>query len=142
MTRPQHSAPRRRWSAAGRLEVPDISITEADSERTARYADMFAALGAEPRLRILRLLLSAHREGMVVGSISQELENPRLSHHLDKLKNEELVTVRRDGTFLWYTVNCNSIEELLGFLYAEWCVRNQAVEPHNIVCVASRRPND
>lgn len=103
---------------------------------------MFAALGAEPRLRILRLLLSAHREGMVVGSISQELENPRLSHHLDKLKNEELVTVRRDGTFLWYTVNCNSLEELLGFLYAEWCVRNQAVEPHNIVCVASRRPND
>lgn len=76
---------------------------------------MFAALGAEPRLRILRLLLSAHREGMVVGSISQELENPRLSHHLDKLKNEELVTVRRDGTFLRYTVNCNSLEELLGF---------------------------
>jgi hypothetical protein len=37
---------------------------------------MFAALGAEPRLRILRLLLSAHPEGMVVGTISQELEIP------------------------------------------------------------------
>ena len=78
---------------------------EADSERTACYADMLAALGAEPRLRILRLLLSAHREGMVVGTISQGLEIPAstLSHHLDKLKNEELVNVRRDGTFLWYT---------------------------------------
>ena len=76
MTRPKHSAPLRRWSAAGRLEVPDISITKADSERTARYADMFAALGAKPRLRILRLLLSAHRQGMVVGTISQELEIP------------------------------------------------------------------
>ena len=97
--------------------------SEADSERTARYADMFAALGAEPRRRILRLLLSAHREGMVVGTISQELEIPAstLSHHLDKLKNEELVNVRRDGTFLWYTVNCDSLEELLGFLYAECC---------------------
>ena len=117
---------------------------EADSERTARYADMLAALGAEPRLRILRLLLSAHREGMVVGTISQQLEIPAstLSHHLDKLKNEELVNVRRDGTFLWYTVNCDGLEELLGFLYAECCVRNQAVEPHKVVCVASSRPND
>lgn len=142
MTRPKHSAPRRRRSAAGRLEVPDISITEADSERTARYADMFAALGAEPRLRILRLLLSAHHEGDGGRYDQPGARNPRLSHHLDKLKNEELVTVRRDGTFLWYTVNCNSLEELLGFLYAECCVRNQAVEPHNIVCVASSRPND
>lgn len=72
--------------------------------RTARYADMFAAMGAEPRLRSLRLLLSAHPEGMVVGTISNELEIPNstLSHHLDKLKNEGLVNVRRDGTFLWY----------------------------------------
>jgi ArsR family transcriptional regulator, arsenate/arsenite/antimonite-responsive transcriptional repressor len=117
---------------------------KAHSERTARYADMFAALGAEPRLRILRLLLSTHPEGMVVGTISQELEIPAstLSHHLDKLKNEELVNVRRDGTFLWYRVNCDSLEELFGFLYTECCMRNQAVEPHKIVCVASRRPND
>ena len=33
----------------------------------ARYADMFAAMGTEARLRIVRLLLAAHPEGMVVG---------------------------------------------------------------------------
>ena len=35
----------------------------------ARYADMFSAMGTEPRLRIMRLLLSAHPDGMVVGDI-------------------------------------------------------------------------
>ena len=53
-----------------------------------RYADMFTALGTESRLRILRLLLSAHPDGMVVNEIAQELaiSGSTLSHHLDKLK--------------------------------------------------------
>ncbi|HYM68107.1 MAG TPA: hypothetical protein VEZ44_00795, partial [bacterium] len=42
----------------------------------ARYADMFSAMGTEPRLRIMRLLLSAHPEGMVVGAIQTELGIP------------------------------------------------------------------
>src|SRR5678809_1593018 len=107
-----------------------------DAERTTRYADMFSAMGTEPRLRILRLLLTAHPEGLVVGDIGTELEIPSstLSHHLDKLKNEDLVRVRREGTFLWYTANTAALEELLGFLYAECCTRNIAIEPAKIVC--------
>ncbi len=107
-----------------------------EGEQISRYADMFAAMGAEPRLRIMRLLLAAHPAGMVVGEISNELGIPSstLSHHLDKLKNEDLVKVRRDGTFLWYSADCESLQELLGFLYAECCTRNQAIEPEKIVC--------
>jgi len=84
----------------------------------------------------MRLLLSAHPEGMVVGEIGEELEIPNstLSHHLDKLKNEDLVRVNREGTFLRYTANTGALEELLGFLYAECCTRNKAVEPQKIVC--------
>ncbi|MEI9814119.1 MAG: metalloregulator ArsR/SmtB family transcription factor [Acidobacteriota bacterium] len=102
----------------------------------ARYADRLAAMGTEPRLRIMRLLLSAHPEGMVVGEIGTELSIPAstLSHHLEKLKNEELVSVRREGTFLWYSANTKGLEELLGFLYAECCTRNKAIEPQRIVC--------
>jgi DNA-binding transcriptional ArsR family regulator len=76
-----------------------------DAEVTTRYADMLAALGSEARLRIVRLLLSAHPEGLVVGEIGAELGIPpsTLSHHLDKLKNEGLVAVRRESTFLRYT---------------------------------------
>jgi len=107
-----------------------------DAELVTRYADMLAAMGAEPRLRILRLLLSAHPEGLVVGDIAGELNIPAstLSHHLEKLKNEDLVRIRREGTFLWYSANTQALEDLLGFLYAECCTRNKAIEPQKIVC--------
>jgi len=103
----------------------------------ARYADMFAALGTEARLQILRLLLSAHPEGMVVGEIQEETGMPgsTLSHHLDKLKNEELVAVEREGTFLRYRANTQALEQLLGFLYAECCTRNKAIAPKRIVAL-------
>ena len=108
-----------------------------DPEQISRYADMLAAMGTEPRLRIMRLLLSAHPEGMVVSDIGAELDIPNstLSHHLDKLRNEDLVKVRRDGTFLWYTASTEALEELLGFLYAECCTRNKAVKPDRIIAI-------
>jgi ArsR family transcriptional regulator len=104
-------------------------------ELITRYADMLSAMGTEPRLRIVQLLLSAHPEGMVVGDIGSELEIPgsTLSHHLDKLKNEDLVRVRREGTFLWYTANTAALQELLGFLFDECCTRNKAVKPEKII---------
>ena len=85
----------------------------------------------------MQLLLSAHPEGMVVGEIGAELDIPSstLSHHLDKLKNEDLVKVRRDGTFLWYTADTQALQELLGFLYAECCTRNKAVQPEKIIAL-------
>jgi len=101
----------------------------------AKYADMFSAMGTEPRLRIMQLLLSAHPDGLVVGEIQEELDIPNstLSHHLDKLRTEDLVNVSRESTFLRYTANTAALEELLQFLYAECCTRNQAVKPQNIV---------
>jgi DNA-binding transcriptional ArsR family regulator len=105
-------------------------------EDVSRFADMFAAMGSEPRLRIMRLLLSALPEGMVVGEIAEEVDvtASTLSHHLEKLKNEDLVRVQREGTFLRYSANTAVLERLLGFLYAECCTRNKAVEPAKIVC--------
>jgi DNA-binding transcriptional ArsR family regulator len=109
----------------------------------ARYADMLAAMGAEARLRIVRLLLSAHPVGMVVGEIQAELGigGSTLSHHLDKLKNEGLVRVKREGTFLRYAAQTEALRELLNFLYAECCTRNKAVPPETVVQVgkSSRR---
>ena len=107
-------------------------------EQVARYADMLSAMGTEPRLRVMQLLLSAHPDGMVVGDIGAELDIPNstLSHHLEKLKNEGLVNVRREGTFLWYSANAQALQELLGFLYAECCTRNKAIEPKSIVSIS------
>ncbi len=105
------------------------------TERVARYADMFAAMGAEPRLRIVRILLSAHPNGMVVGDIQNELGigASTLSHHLEKLKHEDLVTVTREGTFLRYRANAEALRALLSFLYEECCTRSSLVEPSKIV---------
>ena|ERR1043166_5945709 len=109
---------------------------KVDLDQIARYADMFSAMGTESRLRIMQLLLTAHPDGLVVGDIGTELDIPSstLSHHLEKLKIEDLVRVRREGTFLWYSANTDTLQELLGFLYAECCTRNKAVEPQKIVC--------
>ena len=106
-------------------------------EKIPRYADMFSAMGTESRLRIMQLLLSAHPDGLIVGEIGNELEIPSstLSHHLEKLKNEDLVKVRREGTYLWYSANTEVLQELLGFLYAECCTRNKAIEPRKIVSI-------
>jgi ArsR family transcriptional regulator, arsenate/arsenite/antimonite-responsive transcriptional repressor len=105
-------------------------------DQIARYADMMAALGTETRLRIVRLLLSAHPYGLVVGEIGSELGIPAstLSHHLEKLKNENLVKVRRESTFLRYTANTQALQEILAFLFAECCTRNKAIKVEEITC--------
>lgn len=100
-----------------------------------RFADMFAAMGAEPRLRITQLLLTAHPEGMVAGEIQAELGigASNLSHHLDKLKNEGVIAVKREGSFLRYTANADGLQDLLTFLFSECCARTKAVKPEKII---------
>jgi ArsR family transcriptional regulator len=109
--------------------------SKRSTEQVAKFADMFSAMGTEPRLQIMRLLLSSHPDGLVVGEIQEELNIPSstLSHHLDKLKAENLVNVKRESTFLRYTANTNALQELLQFLYAECCTRNKALKPESIV---------
>jgi DNA-binding transcriptional ArsR family regulator len=109
--------------------------TNKSSERISKLADMLSAMGSEPRLRIMQLLLSTHPDGMVVNEMQEELDIPNstLSHHLEKLKAEDLVHVRRESTFLRYTANTEALQELLQFLYAECCTRNKAVKPEQII---------
>jgi|SRR5580704_1706318 ArsR family transcriptional regulator len=105
------------------------------TDQVVKYADMFSAMGTEARLRIMQLLLAAHPEGLVVGEIQEELDIPNstLSHHLDKLRAEGLVNVARESTFLRYTANTDALQEVLQFLYAECCTRNQALKPESII---------
>lgn len=113
----------------------NMPVDKTSSELVARFADMFSAMGTEARLRIMQLLLQAHPEGLVVGEIQEELgiPNSTLSHHLDKLRNEGLVNVERESTFLRYTANTDALQEVLQFLYAECCTRNKALKPQDIV---------
>ena len=109
--------------------------TKKSLESIARFADMLSAMGSEPRLRIMQLLLTAHPAGLVVTDIQEELGIPSstLSHHLEKLKGENLVEVQRESTFLRYMANTQALQELLQFLYAECCTRNKALKPEQII---------
>jgi DNA-binding transcriptional ArsR family regulator len=109
-------------------------MSPVQPDEVARFADMLAAMGAEPRLRIVRLLLTAHPKGMAAGDIGAELEitPSTLSHHLDRLKREDVVTVRREGTYLWYAANTAAIEQLLNFLFVECCTRTSAISPERL----------
>ena len=113
-------------------------MRRAHKEQIIRYADMFAAMGTESRLRIMQLLLSAHPDGMVVGEIQAELgiSASNLSHHLDKLKNEGLINVQREGTYLRCSANTEALQELLAFLYAECCTRSKVIKPERIVQIS------
>jgi ArsR family transcriptional regulator, arsenate/arsenite/antimonite-responsive transcriptional repressor len=110
--------------------------THTSEAELLHFADMLAALGTETRLRIVRLLLSAHPAGMVVGEIGAELRiaSSTLSHHLEKLKNEGLVVVRRESTFLRYTANTQALQDILAFLFAECCTRNKVINPESVTC--------
>jgi ATP-dependent Clp protease ATP-binding subunit ClpC len=100
------------------------------NQDSASYADVFAALGSEARLEIMRLLFAAYPEGMPVGDLQAKLKIPNstLSHHLEKLRAEGLVTVQRDRQFLWYSAKVETIEGVLAFLYNGCSVRNQAFQ--------------
>lgn len=104
-----------------------------------RYATRFAALGHEVRLEIVRRLLASHPQGMVAGDIQSELGIPAstLSHHLDALRQEGLVEQHREGRFLRYVANDQGLRELLDFLYAECCTKNEVVQ---IGAVAAEKP--
>jgi ArsR family transcriptional regulator len=114
------------------------NMKRIDPLLVTRSADRFAALGAEPRLQIIRLLLAAHPEGLIAGDIQGELEiaASTLSHHLEKLRQVGLVTVRREGTFLWYASDTKALSEIMNFLYEECCTRSRAVAPETLVQIS------
>lgn len=104
-----------------------------NNEDTARYADIFAALGSEPRLEIMRLLFASYPDGMTVGEIQEKLKIPNstLSHHLEKLRIEGLVNSRKDKQFLWYSANAETMEDLLSFLSTGRTKRDRNLDPIN-----------
>lgn len=104
-------------------------MDNATTTAALRFAPKFAALGHEARVAVVRLLLTAHPRGLVVGELQQELGIPpsTLSHHLDALQREGLVSATREGKYLRYRADAEGLRDLLSFLYAECCTRSRLV---------------
>ncbi len=120
--------------SGGLTDSFSAAIMKAEKADVARYAEMLSAIGTEPRLRIMRLLLSAHPGGMIVRDIQVKLGIPgsTLSHHLEKLKSVGLAAVHREHTCLHYSANTETLRQLLSFLYQECCSKNRVFEADKI----------
>jgi DNA-binding transcriptional ArsR family regulator len=111
------------------MELPSTFEHSIDN-----IAGAFAALGQPSRLRIVRLLLSAHPQGLPAGEIQKDLgiSAPTLSHHLDKLRQVGIVEATKDRQWIWYSVRSQALKSLIDFLFEECCTRNQVVAlPHD-----------
>lgn len=82
-----------------------------------------AALAQETRLELFRLLVTVGPEGLPAGVIAERLgvAPSSLSFHLQQLVHAELITQRRLGRQLIYSVEYGAMNELLGYLAENCC---------------------
>jgi|SRR5690348_7517894 len=82
-----------------------------------------AALAQDNRLDIFRLLVEAGRDGMPAGAVAEALDLApnTLTFHFDRLRDAELVTVRREGRSMIYAARYETMNALIGFLTENCC---------------------
>lgn len=92
---------------------------------TSLLVDVFKALAHESRLKILGLLAEQEYS---VNDLARllDLRDPTISHHLSKLHDLNLVTMRQDGTTHYYRMNSTALEEL----------RKTLLSPENVAAFA------
>jgi len=84
---------------------------------------VLAALAQDNRLDVFRLLVEAGPDGMPAGHIAASLKLPpsALTFHLDRLREAELVTVRRDGRSMIYSARFDTMNALVSYLTDHCC---------------------
>ncbi|MCC7505064.1 MAG: winged helix-turn-helix transcriptional regulator [Saprospiraceae bacterium] len=76
---------------------------------------LFKALNDSTRRAILEML----RDGdLTAGDIADrfEMTKPSISHHLDLLRQADLVTNYRRGQFIYYSLNMSVLDEIAAWL--------------------------
>lgn len=93
---------------------------------------LFKALNDQTRRDILELL---KKQDMTAGDIADHfnISKPSISHHLDILKQAELVEADKQGQFIYYSLNTTVVDEIL-----KWIMQLQKPDQlikHNIDAV-------
>ncbi|MBP6660241.1 MAG: winged helix-turn-helix transcriptional regulator [Chitinophagales bacterium] len=78
---------------------------------------LFKALNDSTRRDILQLLKN---KNMSAGEIADafNISKPSISHHLDLLKQADLVSIEKQGQFIIYSINTTILDDVLTFLIA------------------------
>ena len=76
---------------------------------------LFKALNDKTRRDILELL---RKKDLTAGEIADQfhISKPSISHHLDLLKQANLVTSLKEGQYIYYSINTTVIDEILKWL--------------------------
>lgn len=101
---------------------PDLAVFTANA---AHVADVLRALANERRLMILCKLVEWGEGNVNALAETVGLSQSALSQHLARMRDEGLVTYRRDSQTLWYRIADPRIEDLLATLHKLYCKPNK-----------------
>lgn len=104
------------------MEADEIGALEG---KASMIAARLRALSHDARLLVLCQLVK-HGE-MTAGSLTGVggLSQSALSQHLARMREDGIVTYRREGQTLWYSIADEKIEKLMGELYQLYCAVEQ-----------------
>lgn len=103
------------------MRTVDERDTAALASKAAEVADILRALGNERRLMILCKLVEWGEANVSALAEAVGLSQSALSQHLAKMREEKLVTFRRESQTLWYRIADPRIEALFATLHKLFC---------------------
>ena len=99
--------------------------TQGMEKAAAEVAGLLRAIGNERRLMILCKLVEWGEANVNALVETVGLSQSALSQHLARMRDEGLVTYRRDSQTLWYRIADRRIEDLLATLHKLYCQPNK-----------------
>lgn len=111
-----------------RSQVPSATDDISQMREHAREATaLLKALGNEDRLLILCTLSQGE---LSVGELEQrtQIHQPTLSQQLTVLRDQGMVSCRRDGRFAYYSVSSPAALATIATLYELFCARSGSCE--------------
>ncbi len=102
----------------------DPDAMQANADAAAR---LLRVLANEQRLRILCLLVVGE---LTVGQINDrlpELSQSALSQHLARLRDENLVSSRREAQSVWYSLPEGPAQAIIATLHGIYCAPRKSV---------------
>ncbi|MBL1436753.1 MAG: helix-turn-helix transcriptional regulator [Rhodobacteraceae bacterium] len=84
----------------------------------------FAAMGADHRLGVLRHLVKAGKDGLLVHEIVEKsgIAASTMAHHLKTLREAGVITQQKQGRSTVSVANYSRLEALASYILAECCV--------------------
>jgi DNA-binding transcriptional ArsR family regulator len=107
--------------AGAETEAVDASLQlESMTQNARRASEFLKALSHETRLLLLCLLASGERSVTDLEN-SLALRQPTVSQQLARLRLDGLVTTRRDGKTVYYSIADDDIKRVIALLHDIFC---------------------